>query len=185
MGMSSIIEIIPSENIAVAVMTNTSNNLVCQKIAHNLIKQLVPGYTPFNHNEIAQFKPVSSDPSYAGMWKGAIHAEGLEIPVSFHFQKDGDIVVEYVDHTLKSYFTQNNPIPHKAVLLSALVNQNYFMGMFPGILPVKDIRREFSHFMSLKLLKDGGNLRGTVVAMAAAEREYYAYPFYVELQKQK
>ena len=57
--------------------------------------------------------------------------------------------------------------------------------MFPGILPSKDIRREYSHFMSLKLLKNANILTGTIVAIAAADREYYAYPFYIKFEKQK
>jgi hypothetical protein len=37
--------------------------------------------------------------------------------------------------------------------------------------------------MSLKLYKNGNILSGTIVALAAAEREYYAYPFYIRLEK--
>ena len=185
MGMSSIIELIPSENIAVAVMTNTSNDLICQKTVHDIIKQLLPEYAPFAHSEVAGFKPVVADPSYLGIWQGSVIVDGFKIPISLNFQSGGEVIVEYTDYTFKSYFTQNNPIPHKSILLSAIVKQDYFLGMFPGILPAQDIRREFSHFMSLKLRKEGDTLSGTVVAMAAAEREYYTYPFYIELQKQK
>ncbi|MFC2164852.1 serine hydrolase domain-containing protein [Acidobacteriota bacterium] len=185
MGMSSIIELVPSEDIAVAVMTNTSNNLVCQKIAHDIIKQLLPEYNPFSHSEVANFKPVAAAPSYSGVWRGSVIVDGLKIPISLNFQPGGEVIVEYTDYTFKSYFTQNNPIPHKSILLSAIAKHDYFLGMFTGIFPAKDIRREFSHFMSLKLQKKGDRLSGTVVAMAAAEREYYAYPFYIELQKQK
>ena len=57
--------------------------------------------------------------------------------------------------------------------------------MLPGILPSNDLRREYSHFLSLKLLKNENKLTGTIVALAAANREYYAYPFYIKLEKQK
>ena len=36
----------------------------------------------------------------------------------------------------------------------------------------------------LKLIRIKNKLKGTVVALPAAEREYYAYPFHVELVKQ-
>jgi len=185
MGMSSILELIPSANISVAVIINTSNNPLCQKVAHDRIKRLLPDYIPFNHNEIANFKPVDTDPSYSGRWRGVVHAGKLIIPLSLHFKPDGDVIVEYMDYTLKSYFTENSPLLRKSILLSAIVKNGYFVGMVPGLLPGKDIRREFSHLMSLKLLRDGHTLRGTIVTLAAAEREYYAYPFYVELQKQE
>ena len=65
-----------------------------------------------------------------------------------------------------------------------LVNGNSFLGMYPGNLPSEDIRHEFSQFLSLKLIKKGNMLSGTVVALAASEREYYAYPYYIKLKKE-
>ena len=184
MGASSIIKLIPEENIAIAVITNISNNQICQKIANDLGKIVLPEYNPTVFNEAANYKSYTADSAFFGQWKGTIHVEDLDIPCSITLKPDGTAIFDYLDFTFKSYFTQYNPIPHKTFLISAIINENSFLGTLPGILPSSDLRREYSHFLSLKLLKNGNNLSGTVVAIAAAEREYYAHPFYIKLEKQ-
>lgn len=92
--------------------------------------------------------------------------------------------MDYLDYTYKSYFTQDNPIPHKTFSMSGLVIKNSFIGMYPGELPSDDIRHEFSQFMSLKLYKNGNTLSGTIVALATADREYYAHPYYIKLERE-
>jgi CubicO group peptidase (beta-lactamase class C family) len=184
-GMSSLLELIPSENIAVAVITNTSNNAICRKIKNDILKILLPKYNPGPFDEISDYKKFVADSSFWGIWKGTIYVGDWQIPLSINFQKDGDIIAEYLDFTFASYYTQGNPIPHKTVLLSAFINKNSFIGMFPGILPANGIRRAYSHFMNLKLICQGNKLTGTIVAIPASEREYYAYPYYVQLEKEK
>lgn len=186
MGASSMIKLIPEENIAIAVILNSSNRQVCNDITNEFSKVVLPEYqaTPINEEtEIANYKSYTSDSTYFGDWSGTIKVENLDVPCSMKFQPDGNIIITYIDFTYKSYFTQNNPIPHKTILLAGIINKESFIGMFPGTLPSKDIRKEFSQFMSLKLYKNGNILSGTIVALAAAEREYYAYPFYIRLEK--
>jgi CubicO group peptidase (beta-lactamase class C family) len=186
MGASSIIKLIPEENIAIAVITNIYNNPLCQRIANELSKIILPDYNPTSFDAVANYKPYTTDSTYFGEWKGHMKVDDLDIPCNMTFKPDGNVIFDYLDFTFKSdFFTQNNPIPHKTILISALINKNSFMGTFPGILPSKDIRREYSHFMCLKLLKNENRLTGTIVAIPAADREYYAYPFYIKLEKQK
>ncbi|MEM8526052.1 MAG: hypothetical protein AAGG68_15545 [Bacteroidota bacterium] len=65
-----------------------------------------------------------------------------------------------------------------------LVNKQSFTGLYLGNLPSKDIRHEFSQFLSLKLIRNENTLSGTVVALPASAREYYAYPYYIKLRKE-
>lgn len=188
MGASSIIKLIPEKNIAIAVIINSSNRQFCNEIADDLSKAVLPEYQPMplsEDSEVANYKSYTTDPTYFGEWAGTIKVDDLDIPCSMKFQPDGNIIITYTDLTYKSYFTQNNPIPHKTILLVGIVNRGSFIGMFPGTLPSKDIRKGFSHFMSLKLYKNGNTLSGAVVALAAANREYYAYPFYLKLSKRR
>jgi CubicO group peptidase (beta-lactamase class C family) len=186
MGASSIIKLIPENNIAIAVIINSSNRQFCNEIANELSKIVLPDYqpTPLNEDsEVAYYRPYTTDPSYFGDWAGTIKVEDLNIPCTLKFQPDGNIIITYSDLTYKSYLTQDNPIPHKTILLVGIINKESFIGMFPGTLPSKDIRKEFSQIMSLKLYKKGRTLSGTIVALAASNREYYAYPFYIKLEK--
>lgn len=184
MGASSMIKLIPSENIAIAVILNTSNQQYCQQLTNQLSKVVLPDYEPSPMNEVAEYLPYTSDDTYFGEWKGSVKVEDLDIPCSLSFQPDGNIIIDYLDFTFRSYFTGGSPLPNKTFLLSGMVNKNSFIGMFPGDLPSKDIRHEFSQFMSLKLIKNGNVLSGTIVALAAADREYYAYPYYIKLIKE-
>jgi CubicO group peptidase (beta-lactamase class C family) len=186
MGASSMIKLIPEKNIAIAILINSSNRQFCNDITNELSKVVLPEYqaTPLNEEtEIANYKSYTSDSTYFDDWSGIIKVDDLDIPCSMKFQPDGTIIITYIDFTYKSYFTQNNPIPHKTILLAGIVNKESFIGMFPGTLPSKDIRQEFSQIMSLKLYKTGKTLSGTIVALAAADREYYAYPYYIKLDK--
>ena len=183
MGTSSMIKLIPEENVVIAVLINTSNQQFCQNVTNQLSKIILPDYNPGIINEVEEYKDYTSDSTYFGDWQGAIKVGELDIPCTLQIQSDGNIIIDYLDFTYKSYFTQNNPIPHKTFLLTGLVNQNSFIGMFPGDLPSADLRHELSQFMSLKLYKNVNLLSGTIVAMAAADREYYAYPFYIRLER--
>ncbi|MDP3311789.1 serine hydrolase [Lutibacter sp.] len=183
MGASSMIKLIPGENVVIAVIINTSNQQLCQNVTNKLSKIILPKYNPSPINEVAAYKYYTSDSTYFGDWQGTIKVGELDVPCTLKIQPDGNIIIEYLDFTYKSYFTQNNPIPHKTILLAGLVNKNSFIGMFPGNLPSVDIRHELSQFMSLKLYKDANVLSGTIVAIAAANREYYAYPFYIKLER--
>jgi CubicO group peptidase (beta-lactamase class C family) len=186
MGASSIIKLIPEKNIAVAVIINSSNRQFCNEIADEVSRIVLPEYTPAplsEDAEVANFKSYTNDRDYFGEWTGTITIDDAEIPCSLKFQPDGTAIITYADFTYKSYFTQNNPLPHKTILLAGIVNKEFFVGMFPGNLPSKDIRREFSQILSLKLYKKGKTLSGAIVALAAASREYYAYPFYIKLEK--
>ncbi|MBK6266192.1 beta-lactamase family protein [Marivirga sp. S37H4] len=184
MGASTMLKLIPDENIAIAVMLNTSNQAFSRAITDQLSSIVLPGYNPKPTNEIANYKQHTADTSLYGTWKGTMSVEGLDIPCTLHINSDGTIMMEYLDYTYKSYFTNDNPIPNKSILLNGMINKNSFIGMYPGNLPSEDIRQEMSQFMSLKLFKDNNNMTGTIVALAAADREYYAYPFYIKLEKQ-
>ena len=138
----------------------------------------------YEATEIADYRPYLIDSTYIGTWSGTISMDSLSIPLSLKFGKDGVVTANYIDYTYSSYFTQNAPLPNKEDLLMALTNDNSFIGLFLGELPNEKMRSEHSHLLSLKLLKSGNELNGTIVALAAAEREYYAYPFHVNLVKE-
>lgn len=188
MGVSSTLKIIPDEKIVISVITNTNNRTVCNYALDELSKIVLPEYkpTPLNEvTEIADYRPIASDTTYLGKWSGTISSEDISIPFSLDFKEDGKVMANYLDYTYKSYFTKNNPLPNKEELLMALTSNNSFIGLFLGELPFNSLRNEFSHLLSVKLLKNQDKLSGTIVALAAANREYYAYPFHVDLSKSK
>jgi CubicO group peptidase (beta-lactamase class C family) len=186
MGASSLLRLLPEQGIAVAVILNTYNREMCNEIASQLTQIVLPTYqaTLLNEEtEIAEYRPYTVDSLYQGTWQGKIKVDTAEIPCTLEFRDDGSILMTYQDDTYRSYFTGGNPLPHKTFLLAGIINGTAFIGMLPGNLPSTQLRKEYSQILVLKLIREGSRLSGSVTALAAAQREYYAYPFYMELEK--
>ncbi len=183
-GASSMLKLFPAEGTVVAVITNTYNYSFCREITDEITKVVLPDRKTLPLNETEAYKNYISDSTFTGNWDGNIVVEGKQIPASLSINEK-EIVLTYEDLTMKSFLTENEPIPHKTVLLYAMVNKNYFIGTTTGMLPATHLRKEFSHLLILKLLKKNNLLTGTITAMAAAGREYYAYPFFMNLKKRE
>lgn len=93
------------------------------------------------------------------------------------------VQLSYIDPGFSSFLTDYTPLPYTSKLLFGALNQNYFIGTGMGELPASDKRAKHQHLLSLKLYKEGNKLKGIIVNLAAAKREYYAHPFYIELEK--
>jgi len=181
-GASTMLKFFPKEDIAIAVITNVYNYPFCREITDDLAKAILPNRAVIPINEMAGYKNYTSDTSLMGNWSGKITVDGNLIPASLSINKS-EIIFDYSDLTLKSFLTDDQPLPHKTVLLYGMINAKYFIGTTTGILPANHLRREFGHLLIMKLLKRDNSLTGTITILAAAAREYYAYPFYIDLKK--
>jgi CubicO group peptidase (beta-lactamase class C family) len=183
-GASSMLKLFPKEGVAIAVITNTYNYPFIREVTDEITRIILPERHILPINEMADYKYYTSDSSFAGIWDGKIVVEGKQIPVSLSITEK-EIILDYSDLTLKSFLTDNQPLPHKSVLLYGMVNQSYFLGTTTGMLPAEHLRKELSHLLIIKLLKKNNFLTGFITIMAAADREYYAYPFFVDLKKKE
>ncbi|MEM6893866.1 MAG: serine hydrolase domain-containing protein [Bacteroidota bacterium] len=183
MGASTVLKLSPNEKIAVAVVTNTYAPKLLREITDNLVAEFIPEYQPSPLNEIANYQPAAKDSSFLGTWKGTIQVEGRAIPFSLNITEN-DSEIQYIDFEFSSFLTDYQPIPVSSKLLMGIHYENYFLGTGIGNLPAKAIRKEFPHFLSLKLYRKGNQLTGTIVNLAAAQREYYALPYAISLKKQ-
>ncbi len=181
-GASTSLKLYPEENIAIALLTNTYNPNVCRTISDELTKLLIHDYDPTPINEVADYKLISSDDTFYGSWEGSIYIDDEEIPVSLTLDDSG-IELEYLDYGYVSFMTDYQPIPVRSKLLFGMINQDYFIGSGVGDLNTANQRDEFRHLLSFKLFKEGNALKGTIVNMAAADREYYARPYFINLEK--
>lgn len=181
-GASSMLKLIPENNVVIAVITNVYNNPFCRKVTNMLSNIVLKKYQPSAINEIAAYKPVTSNPDFIGTWMGSMTINEKKIPVQLIIEADR-IWLEYPDDSLSSFFTQGQPIPSITQLFFGMINNNSFLGTTSGNLPSSDLRKEYNHLLSLKLIKQKDRLSGTITAMAAASREYYAYPYAIELYK--
>lgn len=182
MGASTMLKLYPNENIAIALLTNTYNPNIIRSVTDMITSQVMKGYVPTPINEIANYDLVSVDTTFIGLWEGFMTVEEQQISVSLSIEND-EIRIQYTDYTTSSFLTEYQPIPYKSSLLFGAVNHNRFIGTGIGKLPASNLRKEFSHLLSFKLLKNGTKLTGTITTLATADREYYAYPYYMQLEK--
>lgn len=183
-GASTMLKLFPDEGIAIAVATNISNNTLCRFITDKISSILIPKYKPSPINEIADYRSLSSDSAFLGVWEGNIVLEEKKIPVTLWLEEN-EINIQYLDYTLNSYFTEYQPLPNKSSLLFGVVNQNSFIGTGIGLLPAPDLKKEYNHLLSIKLLRQKNQLNGTIMVLPTAEREYYVYPYQISLTKRE
>lgn len=184
MGASTVLKLFPKENLAIVLLTNTHAPAICRTLTDKITSAMIPNYKPTPLNEIAEYQPVSLDTSSNGLWKGQMHIEGKKVPISLSI-KNGAVEISYLDEGMRSFLTNNQPLPYTTKLFFGMLKQNYFLGTGMGELPASDNRKGRRHLLSFKLLRIGNQLKGTIVALAAADREYYAYPFYIEMILEK
>ena len=182
MGASTMLKFYPKEQIAIVLLTNTYHPAVCRRLSDELTRIMLPGYEPTPINEVADYSPIASDSTIIGDWSGIMHIADEQRAISLQIAEDG-VDIRYLDDQFRSFLTDYQPLPYHARMLFGAINQGYFIGTGTGDLPAKD-SRENPHLLSLKLYKEENTLKGTIISMAAAEREYYARPYYIQLTKE-
>jgi len=182
MGASTMLKLFPKERLALVFMTNTYNSEVMRSLTDMTAKLLINNYQPTPINETAEYASISTDSTFLGSWQGSMILDKEKVPVSLKME-DSQIVIQYLDDSYRSFLTDDQPIPFESKLLFGAVNQGYFIGTGIGELSTSDKRKECRHLLSFKLYKDGDSLKGTIINMAAAHREYYARPYFMTLKK--
>lgn len=182
MGASTVLKLYPKENLAIAIVTNTYTPQICRNLTDKVVSQFIKDHLPTPLNEVTEYSDVSTDPKFKGLWAGSISIQDIEVPISLSITEDGT-EMSYLDFTFNSFLTDYQPLPYTTKLLLNVTNQDYFLGTGIGMMPATDVRKDTRHILSLKLFREGITLKGTIVNLAAAKREYYARPYYIELQK--
>ena len=183
MGGSTVLKLFPNEKSALVILTNTYAPEVVRSISDAYVQEMIEGYRPTPLNEVAAYRSVASDPSYYGSWKGTVRVEQTTVPVTLTIDEKG-VGLDYIDFTAGSFFSDYQPLPYATKLFMGMINQGYFIGTGMGPLPDITGREANNRLLSLKLHRsDENTLRGTLVGIGIAEREYYAYPYFMELVK--
>ena len=100
-GVSTVLKIIPSENMAVVVLCNVRNDLT-HEISDEIFASLLPKYAENqkkNKAKDADKKPGKkfSLESLVGTWTGEIKTFSGVLPIQMTFQKDGDVHIKIKD----------------------------------------------------------------------------------------
>lgn len=175
-GASSLLKIIPEENVAVVTLINTYNSEYITEITNKIIAAMVGSY---KEEQFTSGPPKRIEPKIPnellGTWKGQIKTYAGSIPITMNFNQGGDIRV--------STGAQNN---WSQLYLIDLTDSKIF-GAFAGNIPTDDTKR-YPHGILLSIKKEGEKLIGEATAVVPYNqikhtRMYAALSHYVELVK--
>ena len=173
-GVNTVLNLYPSENLAVVVLANQSGATPF-RVADEIAATLLPRYAAERAARRArQASATSAPPAFppadlAGAWTGTLRTYGGRLPIALLFQPDGDVHVT-LDNQLKT-------------LLSAASYANgVFAGNFTGTIPTEDQRRH-ANAVRLDLRLRDGVLRGQASAISPNGGYHYALSSYVELRR--
>lgn len=169
-GVRNILKLVPSENIAVAVLCNSKNDIVL-RIADEIIAVVLPkfGSEPPTQEKIFSEKSnenFSLPQDLLGEWIGHIHTYRDKMPIKMLVQKDGDVHIK-LDEQME---TLMNDVSFDDGILS---------GRFCGKIKTEDASR-FPHYISLKIKLRGKRMSGSASARASNR---YALASYINLRK--
>jgi CubicO group peptidase (beta-lactamase class C family) len=172
-GASAQLKLIPSERVAVAVLSNSRHELTYDTV-DSIIDVLLPDYPGMRRRDpttgaapaAPPFAPVQELP---GEWRGQIKTWSGTVPVVMVFQSDGDVHIRVGEQ------------------LETLVNNVRFedgrlTGRCHGTIPTMDIR-PYPHNLRLSLALRGSTLSGTVAAATTNARDHYYLSSWITLSK--
>ena len=181
-GVSTILKLLPAENLTVAVLTN-GNTRIHLRVADEILSALLPAYAKAYAESRARrkaqdrgaqdtgpvgFQPV---PELLGTWSGSVHTCQGEIPLILEFQPDGDIHAQLGDQL-------------KTLVNEARFEDGTFRGLMAGDLRTEDTRDHTR--LQFYLKRRGTTLQGALTATrppGVGERMRNALSHWVELNR--
>jgi CubicO group peptidase (beta-lactamase class C family) len=153
-GVSTMLELIPSEQLAVAVLANAAGDLP-RRTLERFYSALIPGYveageSPSNASQGEMgFAPPTA---LLGSWHGTVVTDAGDLPLDLTFQPDGDVHVR-----LGTQLT--------TLLNNARLKDDWMTGQLPGDLGTADARRR-PYFLRADLKLRGNVMNGALIAIS-------------------
>jgi hypothetical protein len=171
MGASTVLLMIPSEAVAVAVVSNSGwrtkvNRVNSYSVAEQVLAQLIPTYGErlAARGDVADERtgsapaPFSAVPELLGGWRGSVHTHVGPRALTLWFKESGDIHALLSPHPLLAR-------PPKTLVNEAKLVDARLSGRFLGTLDTPDTRW-YHQYLDLDLRLRGHVLNGATVAYA-------------------
>lgn len=176
-GASSILVLLPRQNIVAAVVINaTDANPYAQAVANALIQAVEPEYRPVSFDAAEGFNRFTNQPELLGRWEGSITVDGTDVPWALDFEADGSVRAEFSQRAAGSLLPAQATFP-------VLVNGDLLLATLAATLPASDVAQKPDGYVLLRLLRRGDELSGTAIAYAAEHRLEHLYPFAARLRR--
>jgi CubicO group peptidase (beta-lactamase class C family) len=184
LGSISSLRLIPSENIAVAVVSN-GEEADTPKICDWLFAELLTRYNAFfkireafsgeNQNVPGRFSPPAS---LIGTWRGSIKTYMGDLSVQVMVKPDGDMRMKYVTEE----DSENEGVPPLEGQIPRFANA-VFHASFPLEVPTSFTNR-YSHSVNFHLKLRGNILSGYISAEAWEPlKPHFCVPFYMRIER--
>jgi CubicO group peptidase (beta-lactamase class C family) len=167
-GVATILMLVPSEDIAVVVLTN--NWVSPTPIADAIFKVLLPKWQTAPQKPETPDPPFSPGPNLLGTWKGTLHTYQKDLPVTLNFMPSGDVHVQIADGLA-------------SLLNNVQFKDGWLSGAASGNVATDDAERHRANTLLFSLKLRGNHLNG---AVSATEREYnpVALTQWLDVEKQ-
>ena len=182
-GVSTVLALVPQENLAVAVLSNTHSQWP-DAILIETLRALLPGRLdefPAPAGGAAGESPFVPPPELVCSWRGFVHTYEKEIPLVLEIGESGSVHATLGDQprTLLQNVSYRDSLPH---FLNA-GGGPFLRGWMGGELETADVNRGRPYKLWLELKRRDNVLTGSLIAFS--QREIYTGPLthWVELSK--
>ncbi len=175
-GVSTLLTLVPTKHVAVAVLANSSSPLPFS-LSAEILDVLLPHPSGSEKKDDDGLKfqapPAGSDAelkTLVGTWKGHVHTYERDLPVTLSVQEDGDVHVQ-IEGQLATLL--NRPRYH----------EGWLRGRMSGDLGTEDTART-PHDLQLEVKLRGDVLGGSLIAMSRpGKRVGNALTHWIELRR--
>jgi len=175
-GASSIVYMLPGRNLAVAVLINqTDANEAAQRFALALVHAVEPRFTGTPLVATQGFERYAGAEDLRGRWSGLIHVAGSLAPWSLTFRDDG---------LLEAELPASPGVAPRKETFRAQVHEGLVLGAFEGGLSGDGETAGPGRYVLLRLLRQGDQITGALVAYSSEERLEYLRPYAVSLRRE-
>ena len=167
-GVSTILMLVPSEDIAVVVLMNGEDNHT--PVVDAIFKVLLPKWQATPHKPETPVPPFTPGPDLLGTWKGILHTYQKDLPVTLKFLPSGDLQVQFADELA-------------SLLNNVQFKDGWLSGESWGDVATDDAERHRANTLLFSLKLRGDHLNG---AVSATEHGYnpVALTQWLDVEKQ-
>jgi len=186
-GVSTLLSIVPEQNVVVVVLSNGASPLPSQ-ISAQILNVVLKAPDEKKPEQAEKPKSEQSDVAEAlaaakpmeerglkpliGRWKGTVHTYNADLPIELRVQEDGDVHVKFEGQLV-------------TLLTGARVQDGFLRGRLKANLGTEDVNRT-KHELHLEVKQRGDDvLNGSLIAMSyRVPRVGNALTHWIELKKQ-
>jgi CubicO group peptidase (beta-lactamase class C family) len=182
-GVSTVLALVPEENLAVAILSNTHSQWP-EAILIGILRILLPeklNNLPNPTDQATKETPFAPDKELVGLWEGHVHTYEREIPFVLDIGISGSVYTTMGDQSrsiIRNVSYRDNPHWFKNA------GGGFFLrGWIQGELETADVKRGQPYKLWLELKLRDNVLNGSLIAFS--QRKFYTGPLthWVELRR--